>query len=38
VTVDVPGEIEVLNCENAVVLEMPPYLGESGSLMVIFGA
>ena len=37
-TVDVPGEVEVLNCEHVMLLELPIYLGAPGFLMVIFGA
>lgn len=37
-TVDVPGDVEVLNCENLVILEIPSFLKVRGYIMVIFGA
>ena len=37
-TVDVPSDIEVLNCENLVILEIPSALKVPGYAMVIFGA
>lgn len=38
VTVEVPGAVEVLDCENLVILELPSHLNEPGFIMVIFGA
>ena len=37
-TVDVPGDVEVLNCENLVIVEIPSFLKVRGYIMVIFGA
>ena len=37
-TIDVPGDVEVLNCENLVILEIPSFLKVRGYIMVIFGA
>ena len=37
-TVDVPSDIEVLNCENLVILELQNCLKTPGYAMVLFGA
>lgn len=37
-TLDIPGDVEVLNCENIVLLEIPLALKTPGFIMVIFGA
>ena len=33
-----PSDLEVLNCENLVILENPSYLKVPGYMMAIFGA
>ena len=37
-TVDVPGDIEVLNCEHLVIVELAGCLKVPGYAMVLFGA
>lgn len=35
---DIPGDIELLDCENLVILEIPSFLNVKGFIMVVFGA